>query len=399
MNQAQPALQAWRTWILTLCLGSWMMTAAGQADTSAATVADSARPGLVKRTATRLINRYFNDSTNPQDPKFLIYPTVAFSPETSWELGFSSLLLYYARRDTSNRLSEISAFTFLTLRQQYGAWFDHFLYSDKDRWFFLGRLRFQRFPLAYFGIGPQASEADKQTINANYILIRERVLRKVRRNFFVGLETDFQQVSRVTIDEGNSSLPPPPGAAGSRNVGLGVGLVYDNRHNVLNVRDGLFAEAAWLQYGRGIGSDFNFRTLNIDTRFFKPMGRQQVLAAQVYGQFMTGQVPFNQLALIGGESLMRGYYLGRFRDKNMLVAQAEYRFLPFPFSRRLGGAVFASAGAVAPSVGAFSMRHVLPAGGAGLRYLLFPKKDIFVRLDLAFTREGANFYIFTGEAF
>ncbi|MCU0335675.1 MAG: outer membrane protein assembly factor, partial [Chitinophagaceae bacterium] len=388
-KEMRMARMLWRIVLAATCAATTTHLHAQAADTTALAATDTAnrQPGFVKRAATSIVNRYFNDSTNPQDPKFLIYPTVAFSPETSWEVGFSSLLLYYARRDTTNRLSEISAFTFVTLRQQYGAWFDHFLYSDKDRWFFLGRLRFQRFPLYYFGVGPEAPAANEQTINANYILIRERILRKVRRNFFIGLETDFQQMSRVTIEAGNSPLPAPLGATGSRNIGLGVGLVYDNRHNVLNVRKGLFAEAAWLQYGRGIGSDFNFRTLNIDTRLFRPMGRQQVLAAQVYGQFMTGQVPFNQLALIGGESLMRGYYLGRFRDKNMLVAQAEYRFLPFPFSKRLGGAVFASAGAVAPSIGAFSMRHVLPAGGAGLRYLLFPKKDIFVRLDLAFTRE------------
>jgi hypothetical protein len=39
------------------------------------------------------------------------------------------------------------------------------------------------------------------------------------------------------------------------------------------------------------------------------------------------------------------------------------------------------------------------AGGIGARYFLFRKKDIFLRFDLAFTREGSGFYIFTGEAF
>lgn len=362
--------------------------------------ADSTRPpGGIRRTFSKVFNHYFNDSGVAGAPKLLLYPTVAFSPETSWEVGFSSVLLYYARRDTTNRLSEISGFTFYTLRQQYGAWFDHFLYSHQDRWFFLGRLRFQRFPLKYFGIGPESQEANKQTINANYVLIRERVLRKVRGNFFVGLETDFQLASRVSIDTGNGVLPPPTGARGSRTVGLGLGLVYDSRRNPLNVRRGLFAELSHLRYGPGIGSQYSFHSVSADVRYFKTMAKNQVLAGQVYGQFLAGEVPFNQLALLGGESLMRGYYFGRFRDKNMLVAQAEYRFLPFPFSKRLGGAVFASLGTVAPRPGAFSLQQVLPAGGLGLRFLVFPKKDIFARLDLAFTREGVNFYIFTGEAF
>ncbi len=68
---------------------------------------------------------------------------------------------------------------------------------------------------------------------------------------------------------------------------------------------------------------------------------------QVLGQFSAGeQLPFNQLSMMGGEMMMRGYYFGRYRDKNYLAAQAEYRFLPFDFSRRLGGAVFGAVGAV-----------------------------------------------------
>jgi len=30
---------------------------------------------------------------------------------------------------------------------------------------------------------------------------------------------------------------------------------------------------------------------------------------------------------------MRGYYLGRYRDKNLLAGQIEYRILPFGFSK------------------------------------------------------------------
>jgi hypothetical protein len=39
------------------------------------------------------------------------------------------------------------------------------------------------------------------------------------------------------------------------------------------------------------------------------------------------------------------------------------------------------------------------AAGGGIRFLLFPKKDVFTRLDFAFTKEGSGIYIFIGEAF
>ena len=44
-------------------------------------------------------------------------------------------------------------------------------------------------------------------------------------------------------------------------------------------------------------------------------------------------------------------------------------------------------------------RQFLPTGGAGLRFLIFPEKDIYTRLDVAYTREGRGVYFFIGEAF
>lgn len=353
----------------------------------------------IKKLTGNILNRYFNDSTSPEKPKFLFYPTVAFSPETSWEMGISALLLYYAKRDTANRLSEIQSFNFYTLNKQYGAWFEHFIYTDKDKWFFLGRLRFQRFPLLYYGIGPYAKKEDELLVNSNYILIRERVLRKIIPNLFAGLEFDYQKLYNGSIDQMGSNLPAPPGSAGTQNLGLGAGVVYDTRHNALNVRRGNFAEVAWLNYSPSLGSDYSFRSFTFDGRLYRTVKKNQVFAAQLYGQFIGGNPPFNQMAMVGNESLMRGYYTGRYRDKNYIAAQAEYRFLPFGFSKRFGAAVFLASGVVAPAINKISINNILPSGGVGLRYLIFPKKDIFLRFDVGFTKEGPAFYIFSGEAF
>lgn len=357
--------------------------------------------------AQGLVNRYFNqifnDTSDVARPQFIFYPTLAYAPETSWEIGFSSLLVYFAKGDTLNRLSEVNGFTFFTLENQYGIWFDHALYSDKDKWFFLGRLRLQSFPLFYHGIGPSTPTSYLARVDANQIIIKERVLRKIAPNLFIGLETEFHRISQVAFISPKTSEPlqMPLGAEGSANLGLGLGIVYDNRHNVLNVRDGIFSELALLRYSDRWGSNFQFTSIISDNRLFKPVGKHNVLAAQVLGQFNMGEVPFNQMALMGGESLMRGYYMGRYRDNNQLAAQAEYRMLPLPlgFSKRIGAAVFASAGTVFEDFSRLNTEQFKYAGGVGLRFLLFPKKDIYTRLDFAMTREGHGFYLFIGEAF
>ena len=349
-------------------------------------------------------NSLVNDSTELSQPQLLIYPTIAYAPETTWEIGLSSLYVYYAKRDTTNRLSEINGFTFFTLENQYGVWFDHAIYSDQDRWFFLGRVRMQSFPLFYNGIGINTPKEYTARVDANQIIIKERVLKKVKKNLFLGLELDYQSLSAVDFvvaEPNNQDFTLPLGNKGSNNLGIGLGLVLDNRHNVLNVRKGFFSEVALLHSNPAWGSSFNFTSILSDSRIYRPVGKNNVFAAQLLGQFNFGDVPFNQLAQMGGDSMMRGYYFGRYRDNNQLAAQVELRFLPIPFkfTDRIGAAVFAGTGTVFNKVNNLNVSNLTVSAGAGLRFLLFPKKDIWTRMDYAFTREGTGFYLIIGESF
>jgi hypothetical protein len=354
--------------------------------------------GFLKRTFGNLIN----DTGDISKPRFLAYPTIAYSPETNLELGINSIFVFYANGDTLNRIGEINALSFLTVRNQYGLWLEHAIYGDKDKIFFLGRIRFQSFPLLYFGIGRAAQKEYLARVDANQIWIKERVLGKVKKNLFIGLELDYQRISQVYFvrNANVENIDLPLGYRGSTNFGIGAGIVYDNRHNVLNVRNGFFSEFGFLNYNKTY-SDFGFQNFFSDTRIFRPLGKRNVIAAQLIGQFNIGNIPFNQLALMGGENMMRGYYTGRFRDKNQIAAQTEIRFLPLPlgFSKRIGATVFGSVATVSPNIKDFTNQKLVAAGGAGLRFLVFPKKDIYTRLDYAFTREGGGLYIFFGEAF
>lgn len=104
---------------------------------------------------------------------------------------------------------------------------------------------------------------------------------------------------------------------------------------------------------------------------------------------------------MGGSNIMRGYFKGRFRDRNQIATQIEYRFLPLKlsFTDRIGATVFTSVGEVFDDWNEIEMKNLKWAAGAGARFLLFQQKDIFLRFDYAFTRDGSNFYISIGEAF
>lgn len=361
----------------------------------------SAKGQILRKTTSWLLNHSIIDTTTPGQPSFRLYPTLAYAPETDLEIGLSTLYLFQAKKDTANRISELNAFTFFTLQSQYGIWLENALYGHKDKWFILGRMRFQHFPLLYYGIGPNTAEDHPATIDANYFIFRQRALRKISTNLFLGPEIDYQKLSNTRVEHHRDDLVKelPIGSSGSSNLGLGAAIVYDNRHNVLNVRKGTFAELGILTYSDKLSSSYNFTGINTDIRSFRPVNKRDVLALQLTGNFYTGNVPFNQMALMGGETIMRGYYFGRYRDKNMIAGQVEYRILPLSFSKRIGAAVFASSAVVAPTTGSFRFDNLKIAGGAGIRYLLFPKKDIFMRFDIGITKEGLGLYFFTGEAF
>lgn len=352
----------------------------------------------------RLWNYIGNDTTNPGRPKFLVYPTLGYAPETSWEFGLSSLFVYYAKKDTTNRLSQVKGWSFITLEKQYGFWFNNAIYSHENKWFFLGRARYQHFPLLYYGIGPNTDRHEDALVDANYLLIKERILRQVKGSLYVGAEIDFQGLYKVDFDTSGAESPLdyPLGHEGSQNFSAGLGIVYDNLHNALNARHGVFSELSFLHSNTAWGSDYTFTSIFTDNRLYHPVNKRDVLAVQAYGQFTFGDVPFNQLALLGGEELMRGYYTGRFRDNNYIASQVEYRFLPFtdkkPFSR-IGGALFMGAGTVFSDTDPLKLNQFVLAGGGGVRFLIFKEKDIYTRFDVAFTKEGPGYYVFIGEAF
>jgi hypothetical protein len=358
-------------------------------------------PRYAQRGIGRFVYQTLNDTSSAASSRMLVLPTAGFSPETSLEIGVRAFSLYYAKDDTLvNRLSELVLYGFVTLRGQFGAVLENAIYSDQNTYYLLGRVRYQQFPLFYYGIGPESKPNNPALVNSHYVQIRQRALRKVVGNLYAGAEIDFQSLQRVSFERVDASaFELPAGGLGSTTLELGATVVFDDRKNVLNVRKGHFLEVGILR-NLSLGNEFQFGRSLFDGRMYRSLGRRnRVLAVQATGTFMQGNVPFNNLALLGGESTMRGYYLGRYRDKNLLATQAELRWLPFGFSKRWGGTLFGSLGTVAPTVSQFQLNQVRWAVGGGVRFLFFQKKDVFLRGDVGFTREGTGLYFSLGEAF
>lgn len=106
------------------------------------------------------------------------------------------------------------------------------------------------------------------------------------------------------------------------------------------------------------------------------------------------EVPHYLLPSLGGARLHRGYADFRFRDRHMLLASAEYRWLP---SRVIDMALFVDAGKVARERRDLDFDGLETAWGVGLR--IHGPTFTPLRLDVAHGKEGVRVHITGGVAF
>jgi outer membrane protein assembly factor BamA len=171
----------------------------------------------------------------------------------------------------------------------------------------------------------------------------------------------------------------------------------DYRNNLFSPSEGWFLEAGSRFYRPFLGSRFIYDTYWIDVRKYFHVGKKSLFAAQGFTQISTGEVPIMEKNRLGGSNMMRGFFLGRYRDNVYGMVQSEFRH---PLHRLITGAIFVAAGQTAPSLSQASLQRTLIAGGAGVRLLVNKKKSVFLRIDLAVNQYGGlGYYLRVGDAF
>jgi hypothetical protein len=145
--------------------------------------------------------------------------------------------------------------------------------------------------------------------------------------------------------------------------------------------------------------DLNFTRLTLDMREFLPI-QEDLLHGFSFRQFASvthsggTRVPFYRLQSIGGDRSLRGYASDRFRDRNVLLVNAEVRCQIWHW---LDMAVFADAGHVFRDFRAVEWGTPRLGYGPGFRV----KNDgkTLGRLDIARGSEGWTLHLDLGSLF
>ncbi len=328
----------------------------------------------------------------------LVSPILFYLPETRMAFGLAGNYVFRPGDATGkSKPSTISPVLIYTQNRQFKALLCGDIYLEKENYHLAADLVFQEYPDKFFGIGAYAPDGLEENFTPHIFGLAVSLLRKLKEHVGVGLLYDFSKFEMIESEAGKSlSQGDIPGSRGSFLSGVSLLLDVDSRDNIFFPVRGEYFKFTAQFYNKIFGSEYTFQSYRCDLRkYFSPFPGH-VLALQSIVQTQTGVVPFHRLSRMGGQYVMRGYYDGRFRDRNAVILQAEYRL---PLFWRLGAVGFVGAADVAHRFRDFKFNNIKHSYGFGLRYLFNKHEKMYIRFDVGFGEGTNGFYFSVFEAF
>jgi len=196
-----------------------------------------------------------------------------------------------------------------------------------------------------------------------------------------------------------------PGIGGVTLAGGGVAVAFDSRDNDFYPSRGGLAELSAMRFvelgsDQPEGKEFSFTRYGLALSHFLTVGRPgRIFAARLSAEMNTDagerQTPFFAMADLGGAEDLRSYDTGRFRDRDAIVLNLEYRYPVWDAIVNMKGGmdavVFADLGRVYPDLFKDTASDLRTIYGFGLRART---TDGFLgRAEMAFGEEETRFIL------
>ena len=349
---------------------------------------------------------YFdNDST--RHSSFVVLPVLSSAPETGIEAGGAGLYSFYSdtSRKSHTKVSNIFGYATLTTKGQSRFSLSNTYFSPQNTWHIYSAISYTHFPFNFYGIGNNTRKADGELVDEKRFKLNIDAERLVTKSLYVGIAAGGFNYKYANADAASSFFETDPQVqdrSGGASVFIGPSLIYDTRDNNTYSTRGMIITAYYNQM-QGILSNNNYEGgfFNIEYSQFFKLSKKFILGVDIQEQSLVGgQSPFYLLPELGSDEMMRGYYGGRYRDRNFIAGQTELRYR---ICNRIGIVGFLGTGEVAH--GNFSINTLKPDYGGGVRYFFDIEKGLSIRADYGIGEKApgearqSGFYIGLGQAF
>lgn len=278
-----------------------------------------------------------------EEGRWAAFPVISSSPETS--LMFGGVVLRHFRlpgrihrmqNGRWPRRSSVAVFAAYSLKNQFIASLAPTLYLQGERWSVGGSMNAIFFPGIFYEIGRESRESSAEDYTQRLFSASLEVSRTVVSSLRAGLQIAVAH-ARITEVEAGGILESHgvEGSNGGLIVGFGPVVAWDSRDQNMATQSGSLYQVAANFYPSFIGSEYAYGVATFSARRFFAVTRDHTLALGAIGQLGWGDMPFQVMAKLGGDSNLRGYFDSRHIDIHGVVAQAEYRL---PLYWKIGGA-------------------------------------------------------------
>ena len=340
--------------------------------------------------------RFFMESNKEKPDKKFDFGIIGgpyYSNEVNWALGLALSGLYSTERSKPELpRSNLSLYGDISVTGHYSISIkgNHFFPSQKYRMNY--NLSVVSTPGYFWGIG-YLNGADMR--NKSRYIWKERAvdvefLVRMASRLYAGTEIHLgymfgKELERYDLLNGQDI----------RNISAGVGLslLYDTRDVVTSPYQGVLAELKQRFYPL-LCNQYVFYRTEATANCYRRLWKGAVLATDLHLQLNYGNVSWTMMAQLGGSFRMRGYYLGRYRDRNIAEGHIELRQHIY---NRHGMVAWVGAGSVFSDFNHLFLNRTLPNYGIGYRWEF--KKRVNVRFDYGFGRGESGFVFQIGEAF
>jgi outer membrane protein assembly factor BamA len=347
------------------------------------------------------------DSTSMQEgKKFVVFiPQIGYSPQT--KLLAQALVNLAFRQPNANVSTFVTSATYTQNKQTMLIGMANYFSAD-NKWVFNSDWRLMHYPQATYGLGMKTNPDSIINMDYQYLRLYQTLQRRVAKNLYFGI--GFQLDYHRNIESWNSTRELRRishyryGVQGkSTSSGVTVNLLYDNRANALNPTRGFYTNLVWRNNFTALGSDNTYQSLLIDVRKYVnfPARSGNVWAFWGYSVLTNGTPPFLDLPSTGWDTFSntgRGFIQGRFRGKNLVYFESEYRY-SITENKLIGGVIFVNAQGVSelrPS----KIERFIPAAGLGLRIKVNKYSRANLAIDYGFGADGSQgLYFNLGEVF